>query len=597
MRTPNSEPPSLIVPFAKQRGKISFASLSAIKNAFGTNKVGHTGTLDSFADGLLVVLTGRLTRLVPHITRFDKTYLALVRFGTETDTLDPTGAVVRTGTVPSRGQVERVIPQFIGTIAQVPPLYSAIHVGGGQRASDLARAGKTAAIPARNITIYDIQLRDFAGEYALMEVRCSKGTYIRALARDIAAACGSCAHLAALRRTAVGPFTLAQAAGADDLGDFSIAALTQEQPPAARPADTFYPKIRAAARAMDAPLAECCGFVPVELTAVGANAYDNGRPLKKSYAYYPADRQVDDKSQLAVFYPGADKPLAGAFGGVVEKSGGRLSYGFVIPCEKTFAVYRWEQVAERRFPAAWKEQGTALTVGSFDGPHRGHQALFRAVLSQGQLVPGVVVFSRSLRALKRPDGYAGDVATLAQKLAFFERNGFAFAVVVDFTAAFAALPAADFLFRLADGCGLRFLAEGEDFRCGCGGTAGIAQVRECGRERQFAVEAVAPVLHGDEKISSSRIRAAVCAGDMDGARALLGRPFALDCAGWDWKRDGQRLSAQKAGVQVLPQEGDYAVSVLCSRGAVAAVCTVRAGSICLHHADGAVGGCIREICF
>ena len=597
MRTANSEPPSLIVPFAKQRGKTSFASLSVIKNAFGTNKVGHTGTLDSFADGLLVVLTGRLTRLVPHITRFDKTYLALVRFGTETDTLDPTGAVVRTGAIPSREQLERVIPQFVGTIAQVPPLYSAIHVGGGQRASDLARAGKTAAIPARNITVYDIRLHDCAGEYALLEVRCSKGTYIRALARDIAVACGSCAHLAALRRTAVGPFTLSEAAGADDLGDFSIAALTKDLPPAVRPADTFYPKIRAAARGMDDSLAECCGFVPVELTAVGANAYANGRPLKKSFAYYPVDRPAGDRAQLAVFYPRADGMAAGAFGGVVEKNGSRLSYGFVIPREKTFAVYRWEQVAAGRFPAAWTARGTALTVGSFDGPHRGHEALFRAVLSQEHLVSGVVVFSRSLRALKHPDGYAGDVATLAQKLAFFERVGFAFAVVVDFTADFAAMPAADFLFRLADGCALRFLAEGEDFRCGCGGAAGMAQVREFGRERQVAVAAVAPVLHGGEKISSSRIRAAVCAGDMDGARALLGRPFALDCAGWDWKRDGQQLTARKAGIQVLPKDGDYAVAVLCSRGAVETACAVRAGMLRLRNADGAIGGCIREIRF
>lgn len=596
MRTANSEPPSLIVPFAKQRGKTSFASLSAIKNAFGTNKVGHTGTLDSFADGLLVVLTGRLTRLVPHITSFDKTYLALVRFGTETDTLDPTGAVVRTGAIPSREQLERVIPQFVGTIAQVPPLYSAIHLD-GNRASDLARAGKTAAIPARNITVYDIRLHDCAGEYALLEVRCSKGTYIRALARDIAAACGSCAHLAALRRTAVGPFVLSEAAGADDLGDFSIAALTKDLPPALRPADAFYPKIRAAARGMDASLAECCGFVPVELSAVGANAYANGRPLKKSFAYYPVDRPAGDRSQLAVFYPRADGMTAGAFGGVVEKNGGRLSYGFVIPREKTFAVYRWEQVADGRFPAAWKERGTALTVGSFDGPHRGHEALFRAVLAQDHLVPGVMVFSRSLRALKHPDGYAGDVATLAQKLAFFERSGFAFAVVADFTAAFAAMSAADFLSRLADGCFLRFLAEGEDFRCGCGGAAGIAQIREFGRERQFAVAAVAPVLHEGEKVSSSRIRAAVCAGDMDSARALLGRPFALDGAGWDWKRDDQHLTAQKTGVQVLPQDGEYAVAVLCSRGAVETTCAVRAGNIRLRNADNAIGGCIREIRF
>lgn len=598
MRT-NSEPPSLVVPFAKRRGKTSFASLSVIKRALGTTKVGHTGTLDSFADGLLVVLTGRLTRLVPHITSFDKTYLALVRFGTETDTLDPTGAVVRTGAIPARAQVEAVLPQFVGTIAQVPPLYSAIHLD-GSRASDLARAGKTAVIPARNVTIYGITLLDMAGECALVEVRCSKGTYIRALARDIAAACGTCAHLAALRRTRVGPFSLADAAGADDLDDFTIAALTDTPSDGAddpvRDAATFYPRIRAAARGMDAALAECCGFIPAELTFTGANAYANGRPLKKSCLYYPAGRPLGARASLAVFYPGADGEPP-PFGGVAEKAGGRLSYGFVIPREASFPVFSWEQVAEGRFPAAWREQGVALTVGSFDGPHLGHEALFRTVLAQTRLVPGVLVFARPPRAVRQPEGYAGDVATLAQKLAHIARCGFAFAVVVDFTAAFAALPGEAFLAALADGCGMRFLAEGEGFRCGHAGATDMAHVRSVGRERGFAVAAVAPVRSAGERVSSSRVRDAVRGGDMAAANALLGHPFALDCAGWEWRQDGSALCVRTAGVQVLPARGNYDVTVQCARGAVDAVCTVGAGTLTLRGADGVAGLCIRAVAF
>ena len=101
----NNDAVSGIVLLAKQPGKTSFSSLSSVKRALGTSKVGHTGTLDSFAEGLLVVLTGRLTHLVPHITGFDKTYVALIEFGSETDTLDPTGEVIKTGRIPSKSRL------------------------------------------------------------------------------------------------------------------------------------------------------------------------------------------------------------------------------------------------------------------------------------------------------------------------------------------------------------------------------------------------------------------------------------------------------------------------------------------------------------
>ena len=562
----SNEAPSGIVLFAKQSGNTSFSSLSSIKKALGTSKVGHTGTLDSFADGLLVVLTGRLTRLVPHITGFDKTYLAVIAFGTETDTLDPTGTVVRTGAIPTRAQVEAVLPQFRGKIQQVPPVYSAIHVGGGKRASELAREGKTADIPARNITIYDLELLDFSGQYALVEVSCSKGTYIRALARDIAAACGSCAHLAALRRTRVGPFLLKDAAGANDLGTFSLAAVKKDNADKndTRSADTFYPKIRASLRAMTGDLATCCGFVPVSLTVTGAHAYANGRPLKHSHFYYPAQpiapapahKNVGETAQLAAFYPD------GQFAGVVQKNGKRLTYGFVIPRKNSFAVYTWEQIADGRFASAWKEQGTALTIGSFDGPHFGHEALFQAILAQENLVPGVITFSRSLRGLKNAADYAGDVATLSQKLQFFEQKGFTFAVVIDFSSDFARMQGTEFLSKLIAGCNMKCLVEGKDFCCGYQGATDVAQIMDFSHQQYVAFMAIAPILHEGEKISSSRIRAALAAGDVRKANDMLHHPFALDCAGWDWKRDGDTLTAKKAGMQVLPKDGDYRVQMV-----------------------------------
>ena len=628
--------PSGILLYAKQRGKTSFSSLSTIKKALGTTKVGHTGTLDSFADGLLVVLTGSLTRLVPHITSFDKEYLALIEFGSQTDTLDPTGVVVKTAPVPTEAAVRAVLPRFVGELAQVPPEYSAIHVGGA-RASDLMRAGKTAVLPPRAITIYSLNLLEASGKYALVRVRCSKGTYIRALARDIAAACGSCAHLAALRRVAVGPFTLDAAAGSSALGEFSISALTaqlaQEAQKAAgadgavdaacgeaRDGDCFYDEVRAALQPMTAPLAEYCGFVPVELLAAGEAAFTNGRPLHKRdfapLAMAPVSAtqaplaSLAGGAQLAVFY------RDGAFAGMVDvvadgaSSGVRLRYGFVIPQKKPIAVYTWQQVVEGGFDARFIKSGTALSVGSFDGPHIGHEALFKAVLAackpkQGRapLTPGVVTFSRALRGYKNPESYPGDVATLRQKLAIFAQKGFSFVVVIDFSPEFAKMQGTDFLALLQTRCGMRFLAEGTEFKCGYKGATDAAAIAAFAAERGFTFKEIAPVAYNGERVSSSRIRQAMSAGDFASARAMLDKPFALDCTDWHWERDGAVLTATPQRVQLFPCDGTYRVSVqLKSAGVgnaqcVPAACTVDAGSVRLTAAGDALSCGIQSIAF
>ena len=220
-----------IVLLAKQSGITSFSSLWQIKNALGTKKIGHTGTLDTFAEGLLVALAGRYTRLVPFFSNGDKEYLAEIRFGVETDTLDPDGASMREAPLPSLRAVEACLSSFRGTILQKPPAFSALHVN-GQRASDLMRKGIAVDIEPRAITVYALDVvsaHDHSGGDAapdspvstmVIKVVCSKGTYIRSIARDIAEAAGSCAHLSALRRTRIGPFSLERAAGSNLLAPF-----------------------------------------------------------------------------------------------------------------------------------------------------------------------------------------------------------------------------------------------------------------------------------------------------------------------------------------------------------------------------------------
>lgn len=194
----------------KPPGITSFSSLSPVKRTLG-KKVGHAGTLDKFAEGLMIVLTGSFTKLNPLLSNMDKRYIATIEFGNETSTLDPEGEVVASAPVPSLDTIESVVAkQFVGTIDQTPPTYSAVHVD-GKRAYRLAREGKDVDIPSRSITIFSASILSWESPRLVLSVHCSKGTYIRSLARDIAIACGSRAHLVALERTMIGPFSLEDA--------------------------------------------------------------------------------------------------------------------------------------------------------------------------------------------------------------------------------------------------------------------------------------------------------------------------------------------------------------------------------------------------
>lgn len=238
----NNPSPDGIVLLAKMPGLTSFASLNNVKKSLNTTKVGHTGTLDSFAQGLLVVCTGRLTKLAGNITEFDKSYSAVLKFGIETDTLDYTGAVCRNTELPLLKDLCESVKHFTGKLLQTPPVYSAIHVD-GKRASDMARKGETVEIPKREITVFESELvqviladgtavsadknafsdfMDCAVSFAKISFSVSKGTYIRSLARDIALDCKSSAHLIGLLRTKVGNFLLEDSAGFNLLPEFTI---------------------------------------------------------------------------------------------------------------------------------------------------------------------------------------------------------------------------------------------------------------------------------------------------------------------------------------------------------------------------------------
>ena len=203
----------------KPAGVTSHDVVNAARRALGEKRIGHAGTLDPFATGLLVLLVGQATRLLPYVSGDPKVYAATVRFGAETDTEDLLGAIVREAAPPGEPSVRAALPSLTGTIEQLPPAYSAKRIG-GRRAYELARAGETvalAAVPVR-VDAWDL-LAWREGEPVECDVRvtCGPGTYVRSLARDLGRAAASAAHLSALRRERSGRFDVADAAPLDAL--------------------------------------------------------------------------------------------------------------------------------------------------------------------------------------------------------------------------------------------------------------------------------------------------------------------------------------------------------------------------------------------
>lgn len=207
----------------KPAGPSSARVLGPVKRALATKKIGHTGTLDPFASGLLVLMVNGATRLASRFSALDKEYDAVVRFGEQTDTLDPEGTVVERAPLPAADSLFAVLTRFRGEIEQRPPAYSAIHVE-GERAYERARRGETVVIPSRSVCIHELSMEYLQEDRYRMYVRCSSGTYIRSLARDIAHAAGSVASLETLRRISVGPFSVTDAVEAGPGGgdSFSI---------------------------------------------------------------------------------------------------------------------------------------------------------------------------------------------------------------------------------------------------------------------------------------------------------------------------------------------------------------------------------------
>lgn len=202
----------------KPEGPTSFDVVAKLRSALGTRAIGHAGTLDPLASGLLVVLVGPYTRLSQHLTAADKAYEALITFGSRTTTDDREGDVVEEGDPSGIDDdvLRRALASMLGEQDQVPPAYAAISVE-GERLYARARRGEQVEAPPRRITIHELTLERFSPPSAVVRVVCSKGTYVRAIARDLGSRLGVPAHLGGLRRTISGDYRVEDALGLAEL--------------------------------------------------------------------------------------------------------------------------------------------------------------------------------------------------------------------------------------------------------------------------------------------------------------------------------------------------------------------------------------------
>ncbi|MFC1667759.1 tRNA pseudouridine(55) synthase TruB [Chlamydiota bacterium] len=206
-----------IILLDKPTGVTSFHVVSVIKRRFGFKKVGHAGTLDPFATGLLLILINDGTKLFDCVVTTDKEYSGVMFFGAQTDSQDRTGSIVSevTDFSYSRDVLELVRCEMIGTQMQTPPMRSALHYN-GKRLYQLARKGIQVAVPPREITIYDLQFKDFSFPLVAFRIHCSKGTYVRTVCHDMGIKVGCGAYLKELKRDSCGPFCIEEALLLDD---------------------------------------------------------------------------------------------------------------------------------------------------------------------------------------------------------------------------------------------------------------------------------------------------------------------------------------------------------------------------------------------
>ncbi len=593
-----------ILVVAKEPGHTSHDVVALVRRLTGTKRVGHGGTLDPFAAGVLPVFVGMATRLVEYHMADDKAYRATVCFGATSETDDRDAELVWTGAPsPSRAAVEAALADFRGPILQRPPAYSALKVG-GRRAYQLARAGTPLELAPRAVVIHRLDLvewddTDPTRPLAVVEVVCGAGTYIRSLARDLGAKLGCGAYLGALTRTASGPFDLAAAHSLDEVrraaaeGPAAVAALML-------PIDAGLDGLPNAVLSPAEVLAVAKGqqikperhltleqgarvrLLAEDRSLVGIGTWKAGRIVpEKIFVAVPGSRP-DASDAVAPSRPRVEPPLR------IVRPANRMA---VVPGIEALSA----------------DLGRLyVAVGVFDGLHRGHQYLLRELRHAAEKAgarPAVITFDAHPEELI--EGLAPPLlCDPDERLIRLQAAAVEVTVVQHFDHALRTTTYDRFVAALREHVEIAGFVMTPDAAFGFERRGTPEALAELGLREGFSVTVVPSFLSNGEQVRSSEIRRRIAAGDLEGARTLLGRPLSLTgvVRAMDESSDGGLPVVFELPVQ-LPPDGRYDVLVgppwsIGRRPLPAtrpALGVVWAGSVALESAPALSPGCVRVV--
>jgi tRNA pseudouridine55 synthase len=550
-----------ILIIAKEPGHTSHDVVALVRRLTGTKRVGHGGTLDPFAAGVLPVFVGLATRLVEYHMGDDKAYRATVCFGATSETDDRDGELVWTGIpAPTREAVEAALGEFRGPILQRPPAFSALKVG-GRRAYQLARQGIAPDLAPRSVAIRRLDLVEWDDSdperpLAVLDVVCGAGTYVRSLARDLGEKLGCGAYLGALTRVASGPFELAAARSLDEVrnaaaeGRAALAALmlpidagldalaTAVLAPAEVEAVAKGQQVKPEQRPEVAPGARI-RLVTAEGALVGIASWKGGRIVPEKVFVSPPGAPAVDR--------GAERPRRTAEPPLRQvRPGKRL---VVVP----------------GLEALRPDMGRLyVAVGVFDGLHRGHQYLLGELRHAAEWAgarPAVVTFDAHPEELI--EGLAPPlICDPDERLVRLQAAGVEVAIVQHFDHALRMTTYRDFVGMIRARVDLAGFAMTPDAAFGYERQGTPETLAELGADEGFGVTVVPSFLWNGEQVRSSEIRRRVAAGDLEGARILLGRSLSLTglIPAASETSDGRPPVSFELPVQ-LPPDGRYAVVV------------------------------------
>jgi tRNA pseudouridine55 synthase len=531
-----------ILVVGKDPGYTSHDVVALVRRLTQTRRAGHGGTLDPFAAGVLPIFLGLGTRVVEYHMGDDKEYRAMVCFGATSETDDRDGELVPgTGPVPTREAVEAVLGDFRGPIQQRPPDYSALKVG-GRRAYDLARQGTPAELAPRAVVIKRLDLvewndSDPARPTAVLEVECGAGTYIRSLARDLGEKLGCGAYLGALVRTASGPFRLPDAHSLDEIraaaeeGPAALAALLLPVDAGldAIPSVSLTPveviavargqQVKPLARPEVAPGARV-RFLADDGALIGVGSWKGGRlvPEKIFVGAPPSAAAAARAADVAA--AGAATPAGGGAAGATDAS------TFQTEPRLRIVDPRNRMAVVPGIAALQPEPGRLfLAVGVFDGLHRGHLYLLRELCRAARRAgarPAVITFDAHPEELI--EGLAPPLlCDPEERLVRLQAADIEVTVVQHFDHALRITPYDAFVASVREHVEVAGFVMTPDAAFGFERRGTPETLTALGEREGFAVTVVSSFLSNGEQVRSSEIRRRVTAGDLAGARSLLGR--------------------------------------------------------------------------